>query len=120
MKNIQASLLLALSLICAQQAQAADLGEYLSDTLLLPARTAAIGSALAVTTPVRTARGAVEMAKSVCPENSGDTLIFEYAAVPFGFAAGALLGSCEGAGETINKAWNKPFSTESFSVDERE
>ncbi|MBX9770473.1 MAG: hypothetical protein K2X29_03840 [Candidatus Obscuribacterales bacterium] len=117
MKKVYSALALLLSLAAAPQAQAADFGEYVQDTLLLPVRTAAIVSALSVTSPVRAARGGVETAKQACPDQSGDTLVFEYAAVPFGFAVGALAGPFEGAGETINKAWEKPFSSESFQVE---
>lgn len=117
MKNILAPLVMVMSLACVPQAQAAEPGEYLQDTVLLPFRTAAIVSALAVTTPVRSAKAAVETAKLYAPDQSPDTLIFEYAAVPVGFAVGAVTGSVDGAGETVSRAWDKPFSAESFNTD---
>ena len=117
MKKVLSALALMLSLISVQQAQAADLGEYLQDTILLPVKTAAIVSALTVTSPVRAARGGMETAKEVAPTQSPDTLVFEYAKVPVGFAAGALAAPFNGAADTINKAWEKPFSAESFSVE---
>lgn len=118
MKRTHVALALLLSIFSVSQAQAAPLAEYLADTLMLPARTAAIGSALVFTTPVRAARGAMEMAANVCPDDPSDALIFEYAAVPLGFTAGAIVGSVDGAGRTIRKAWDKPFSADSFTVEE--
>lgn len=116
MKRIIAPLAMVLSFGFVPNAMAAEPAEYLQDTLMLPVRTAAIVSALAVTTPVRSARGAVETARKMYPEQNADTLIFEYAAVPLGLAAGAFTGSVDGAGDTINKAWDKPFSAESFNI----
>jgi len=117
MKRVLSALLLSAALLSASRVNAADLSEYVQDTVLLPVRTAAIVSALSITSPVRAAKGAVEMARQVTPDQSPDTLVFEYAAVPLGFAAGALAGPFDGAETTINKAWDKPFSAESFSID---
>lgn len=112
-----AALLLTLTAFSMPQAKSADLSEYVQDTVLLPVRTAAIVSALSLTSPLRAAKGAVEMAKQVSPDPSPDTLVFEYAAVPLGLVAGALVGPFDGAESTINKAWDKPFSAESFSIE---
>lgn len=116
MKKALSALALVLAFNLASQAHAADLNEYLQDTALLPVRAAAIVSALTVTTPKRAARAGMEAASLVTPSQSPDTLIFEYAAVPIGFAVGALAGPFDGATGTINKAWDKPFSSESFSL----
>ena len=116
MKSMSALLALTFCLSLVPQVQAAEPGEYLQDTMLLPVRTAAIVSALAVTTPVRTVQGAIDSARTNMPNQSPDTLIFEYAAVPLGMAAGAINSSLDGAGKTINKAWDKPFSMESFDI----
>lgn len=115
LKHFLIALILMLSAL--PQAESAELSEYVADTILLPVRTAAIGSAIAVTSPIRSCRAAVSTAKLLCPDNSPDTTIFEYAAVPLGFVAGACAGPADGAGETINRAWNKPFSLESFQVE---
>ena len=116
MKKSIAALCLLVSAIAIPQAKAADLNEYVQDTVMLPVRTAAILSALTVTTPVRAVQGGLESANACAPKSGNDTLVFEYAAVPIGFAAGAIAAPFNGAGQTINKAWEKPFSTESFSV----
>lgn len=118
MKKLLAAFALILPLYgIPQQTQAAELGEYVQDTLMLPVRGAAIFSALGVTMPKRAARGAITTAKDLSPTPSPDTVVFEYAAVPLGFVGGAVAGTFDGAGETINKAWNKPFSNESFEID---
>src|SRR5579883_1161646 len=108
MKNLSVLLALAFAVSLAPGAQASEPSEYLQDTMLLPVRTAAILSALAVTTPVRTVQGAIDSAKKSFPEQSPDTLIFEYAAVPLQMAAGAVGSSFDGAGKTMTKAWDKP------------
>lgn len=119
-KSLLAIALVLPFLSVPQQAQSAELGEYMQDTLMLPVRGAAIISALGVTMPKRAIRGAMTAAKDVAPESSGDTVVFEYAAVPLGFAAGALAGAvaADDNGSTINKAWDKPFSNESFSIEQ--
>lgn len=116
MKKVFSALALLIAVTNAPQAYCANLEEYMQDTFLLPVRTAAVVSALTVTSTKRAARGAVETAREATPSSSPDTLVFEYAAVPFAFAAGAIAGPVEGAGDTINKAWDKPFSTESFEI----
>ena len=112
-------LLSALALLVAvtnTPAYCANLDEYVQDTVMLPVRTAAIVSALTVASTKRAAKGAIETAKEDVPNASPDTLVFEYAAMPVGFVAGAIAGPFDGASETINKAWEKPFSTESFEI----
>lgn len=117
MKKLFSALALLIAITNTPQAYCANLDEYVQDTVLLPVRTAAIVSALTVTSSKRAAKGAIETAREAVPNASPDTLVFEYAAVPFGFAAGALAGPFEGASDTINKAWEKPFSTESFQIE---
>lgn len=116
MKKALSALALLIAVTNAPQAFCANLEEYVQDTVMLPVRTAAIVSALTVTSSKRAAHGAIQGAKDACPTQSPDTLVFEYAGIPIGLTAGAITKPFEGVGDTINKAWEKPFSNESFEI----
>lgn len=122
-KGFHAPLLCALALMSACPGVfAADedwRDEPIREALLLPIRGVAVGTSLVLTAPVESLKGGMRAAKSILPGDSDNLEPAHLVTAPAFFVGGALLGPVEQAPRIAKKAWDSPFSAESFgSTDE--
>lgn len=117
-KGLNAPLLCALALMSAcPGVLAADQDwrdEPIREALLLPIRSVAVGTSLVLTAPVESLKGGMRAAKSVLPVESDNLEPAHLVAGPAFFLGGAVLGPVEQAPKIAKKAWDSPFSSESF------
>ncbi|MBY0546409.1 MAG: hypothetical protein K2W95_03910 [Candidatus Obscuribacterales bacterium] len=117
-KGLNAPLLCALALMSAcPGVLAADQDwrdEPIREALLLPIRSVAVGTSLVLTAPVESLKGGMRAAKSVLPVDSENLEPAHLVAGPAFFVGGAVLGPVEQAPKIAKKAWDSPFSSESF------
>lgn len=121
-KGFNAPLLCALALMSAcPGVLAADedwRDEPIREALLLPIRSVAVGTSLVVTAPIESIKGGMRAAKSVLPADSQDLEPVHLVSGPAFFLGGAVLGPVEQAPRLAKKAWENPFSSESFTTNE--
>lgn len=119
-KGLNAPLLCALALMSAcPGVLAADQDwrdEPIREALLLPIRSVAVGTSLVLTAPVESLKGGMRAAKSILPVDSDNLEPAHLVAGPAFFLGGAVLGPVEQAPKIAKKAWDSPFSSESFGT----